>query len=112
MTKLPSLLKGLRVELRHLTNTSVVKTISGYAAPGQGAGYELHPPIVRGPAAGPQSVEFFEYRSKKPTMGQKDKEAASKGQLASHDRDCRCDGSYVSVSDYFKRRMLDLQAFL
>ena len=45
-------------------------------------------------------------------MGQKDKEAAGKGRLAPHDPDhCRCDGSYVTVSDYFKRRMLELQAF-
>ena len=111
-TKLPSLVKGLRVEVRYLQNGPVVKTISGCAAPGQGAGYEFHPPIVRGSAAGPQRVEFFEYRSEKPTMGQKDKEAASKGRLAPHDRShCRCDGSYVSVSDYFKRRMLGLQAF-
>lgn len=108
-TKLPGLLKGLRVELRHLQNGPVVKTISGLAALRQGAGHEFHPPIVPAPAAGPQHVEFFEYKSKKPTMGHKDKEAASKGRLASHDlRHCGCDGSYVSVSDYFKKRMLDM----
>ena len=112
ITKIPSLLKGLRVELRYLQNGPVVKTISGYAASGQGVGYEFHPPIVTALTPGPQHVEFFEYKSEKPTMGQKDKEAASKGRLASHDRhQCRCDGSYVSVSDYFKRRMLDLQGF-
>ena len=112
LTKILSLLKGLRVELRYLKRGHVVKTISGLAAPGQGIGYQFHPPIVRAPAAGPQEVKFFEYKSAKPTMGQKDKEAASKGRLASHDHNqCRCDGSYVSVSDYFKRRMLDLQAF-
>ena len=111
-TKLPSLLKGLRVELRYLKKGHVIKTISGLAARGQGAGYEFHPPIVRAPAAaGPQDVEFFEYKSEKPTMGQKDKEAASKGRLAPHDVQCRCDGSYISVSDYFKRHMLDFQAF-
>ena len=105
-TKLPGLLKGLRVELRQLQNGPVIKTISGLAALRQGAGYEFHPPIVRGPAAGPQRVEFFEYKSKKPTMGKKDKDAASKGRLASHDlHHCGCDGSYVSVSDYFKKRM-------
>ena len=109
-TKLPSLLKGLRVELRHLPNGPVVKTISGFAARGQGAGYGFHPPIVTAPAAGPQHVEFFEYKSEKPTMGQKEREAASKGRLAPHDH-CHCDGSYISVSDYFKRGMLDLQAF-
>ena len=113
-TKRLSLLKGLRVELQYLKNGPVVKTISGFAAPGQGNGYEFHPPIISESGAGPQDVKFFEYKSKKPTMGQKDKEAASKGRLTRHGPDpkkCGCDGSYVTVSDYFERRMLDLSAF-
>ena len=111
-TKLPSLLKGLRVKLEHLQNGPVIKTISGLAAPGQGAGYYFHPPIVTRRGARPQEVEFFEYKSEKPTMGQKDKEAASKGRLAPHGRNpCGCDGAYITVSDYFKKRTLDLQAF-
>ena len=113
-TRLPILLKGLRVKFQYLQDSPVVKTISGLAAPGQGDGYEFHPPIVPKAGVGPREVQFFEYKSKKPTMGQKDKEAASKGRLARHDpnpKSCGCSGSYITVSDYFKKRMLNLQAF-
>ena len=117
-TKIPGLLKGLRVQLLHLPSKkesktesktepkTVTRTISGYACPGQGSGYEAHPPIVPRVAAGPRDVQFFEYKSTKPTMVQKDKEMAKKGLLAAHNlRRCGCNGSYISVSDYFKRSM-------
>ena len=124
ITKVPSLLKGLRVRLLHLPSKTefkgsktefkesktgsktVFRTISGYASPGQGAGYEAHPPLVPDVKAGPLEVKFFEYKSTKPTMGQKDKESAKKGLLAAHTLGrCGCDGSYTSVSTYFKRSM-------
>ena len=113
-TKISSLLKGLRVRLLHLQSKTesktVLRTISGYASPGQGAGYEAHPPRVSTFRAGPRDVAFFEYKSTKPTMGQKDKEMAKKGLLAAHDpRRCGCNGSYTSVSDYFKRSMPHFQ---
>ena len=113
-TKIPSLLKGLRVRLLHVQSKTesktesktVLRTISGFASPGQGDGYEAHPPRVSSFQAGPRDVAFFEYKSTKPTMGQKDKEAAKKGKLAAHDpRRCGCSGSYTSVSDYFRRSM-------
>ena len=114
ITKISSFLKGLRVRLEHLQSKTesmkesktVVRTISGYASPGQGAGYEAHPPIVPTFKAGPLQVQFFQYKSTKPTMGQNDKESAKKGLLAAHDPgQCGCDGSYISVSAYFKRSM-------
>ena len=117
-TKVPGLIKGIRVRLLHLTSKTdsktesktVLRTISGFASPGQGAGYEPHPPRVPRFKAGPRDVFFFEYKPTKPIMGQKDKESAKKGLLAAHDlRRCGCGGSYTSVSDYFKRSMPHFQ---
>ena len=106
-TKIPGLLKGLRVELKHLKPKTIIRTISGYASPGQGNGYEAHPPRVLALGARPRNVEFFEYKSTKPVMGLKDKENAKKGLLAAHNLSkCHCNGSYISVYDYFKKSML------
>lgn len=106
-TRIPGLLKTLRVELTHLQPKKILRTISGYASPGQGNGYEAHPPRVSTFGAGPRNVEFFEYISTKPAMGLKDKEKAKDGRLTAHNlSQCGCDGSYISVYDYFKRSML------
>ena len=106
-TKISGLLKGFRVKVTHMKPRIVFRTISGYASPGQGNGYEAHPPKVSAFGAKPRDVEFFEYRSTKPTMGEKDKEKAKNGQLKAHNpRQCGCVGSYNSVYDYFRRRTL------
>lgn len=106
-TKIPGLLKGLRVQLTHLEPKEVFRTILGFAAPGQGNGCEPHPPKVSAIGAKPREVKFFEYKSTKPAMRDKDKEKAKNGELTAHDpSQCGCDGSYISVHDYFKRRTL------
>ena len=106
-TGIPGYLKGLRVQLMHLDSKNILRTITGYASPGQGQGYEAHPPGVAVYRAGPQGVEFFEYKSTKPIMGLEDMENARKGILTPHDhRKCGCDGSYISVYDYFKRSII------
>lgn len=106
-TKIAGLLKGLRVELKHLRPKEIIRTVSGYACPGQGNGYEAHPPRVPRSGAVPGEVEFFEYRSTKPTMGSKDRERAKEGRLTAHELSrCGCDGSYISVYDYFKRSIV------
>lgn len=106
-TKIPGLLKGLQVGLRHLRQKRVIKTISGYASPGQGNGFEAHPPRVSKLGAGPRDVMFFEYKSTKPILDQIDKDKAKKGHLTAHNIHlCGCDGSYISVFDYFSRSKL------
>lgn len=108
-TKIPGLLKGLQVGLRHIGPKRVIRTISGYAFPGQGSGSDAHPPRVLMLGAGPKSVEFFEYKSTKPIMRQIDKDKAKNGHLTAHNIDlCGCDGSYISVFDYFSRSKLKL----
>lgn len=104
-TEIPGLLKGLQVGLRHKGPKRVIRTISGYAFPGQGSGFEAHPPRVLMLGAGPKSVEFFEYKSTMPIMGQIDKDKAKNGHLTAL---CGCDGSYISVFDYFSRSKLKL----
>ena len=105
-TRTQGVLKGLRVELLHLQPEKVIKTISGYASPGQGRGYEAHPPRVLRFEATPKEVEFFEYKTTKPVMDVKDKELAKNGGLVSHTNRCGCQGSYTSVLDYFRRSTL------
>ena len=106
-TRVEGLLKGLRVGLRHLfPQKKVIKTISGFAKPGDGRGYEAHPPKVLEPA-NPRNVQFFEYQSTKPTMGFKEKDLAKKGHLPAHNiKQCGCNGSYISVYDYFRKSTL------
>lgn len=106
-TKIPGLLKGLRVGFIHLQPKTIIKTISGYASPGQGNGYDAHPPRISAFGAGPRKVEFFEYKSAPPSMGPKEKELAKDGGLIAHDpTKCGCTGSYISVYDYFKKSRL------
>ena len=113
VSKIAGLLRGLRVELKHLKPKEIIRTVSGFAYPGQGNGYEVHPPRVTTSrvatsGAWPREVEFFEYRSTKPTMGSKDKERAKEGRLIAHDLGrCGCDGSYITVYDYFRRSTSD-----
>ena len=111
-TKIPGLLRGLRVGLRHFSPKRVIRTILGYASPGQGSGFEAHPPRVSKLGAGPKDVKFFEYKSTKPIMGQIDKDKAKKGHLTAHNiQMCGCDGSYISVFDYFRRSKLKVFPF-
>lgn len=111
-TKIPGLLRGLRVGLQHLVPKRVIRTILGYASPGQGSGFEAHPPRVSMSGAGPKDVKFFEYNSTKPIMGQTDKDKAKKGHLTAHNiHMCGCDGSYISVFDYFRRSKLKVFPF-
>lgn len=112
-TKIPGLLKGLQVKLQHIEQTRVIRTISGYALPGQGNGFEAHPPRVSRPGAGPGEVEFFEYKSTQPVMSQDDKDKAKKGRLPAHNiHRCGCAGSYISVLDYFRKSKLKLFSLL
>ena len=105
ISKIPNLLKGVRVSLIHLSSQkSVVRTILGYASPGQGRHYEAHPPLVSSYGAGPQDVEFFQYESNQPAMGPDEREQAKNGRLPPHKfPSCGCKGSYISVSKYFKK---------
>ena len=106
-TRVEGLLQGLRVKLCHLS-PQVIKTISGFAKLGDGRGYEAHPPKISLPA-NPRNVQFFEYESTKPTMGSREKEKAKIGQLPAHNpSQCGCNGSYISVYDYFRRSTLTI----
>lgn len=99
-TKIPALLRGLRVQLIYIKDKTVFRTISGYACHGDGDGYMPHPPRVPrgifGP--GPEDVQFF--WEKNPPNGKR-KEERNDSKVKPHAPGCSCVGKYVSVSSYF-----------
>lgn len=99
-TKIPALLRGLQVRLTHITEKTVIRSVSGYACEGDGKGYMLHPPTfkndVLGP--GPQDVLFFREKS---SPDNRDRAEDNEGGIESHPPGCPCDGEYLSVAKHF-----------
>ena len=112
-TKIPSILKGLRVSSVHISN---VWTIWGYASPHDGQRYMLHPPklarnSVRG--AGPNDVKFFlePARPKSATLETESSTHRAKvkdreEKINSHNwPGCNCPGQALTIAEHFQSSM-------
>ena len=98
-TKIPTLLRGLRVQLSYTKDKTVIRNISGYACDGDGKGFMLHPPKVKKNVVGPGPHDVLFFREKTPPDNKDGEE--DEGKIKPHPVGCSCDGEYVSVAKYF-----------
>ena len=116
-SKVPGLLRGLRVNSTHVQR---VWSIWGYPRNGDGRGYMLHPPkfnVSNAIKYTPDQVSFFyDAKPKEPstdlvqTLSEDDKKNAKEGKLKPHNDHCSCLGEWLTVTKYFEKGTVMLRS--